>query len=179
MAGLNSHTYTGWGSVPYWNAYVAVTQMRGQGTFVDSRLGIDIRHDPDLVTPKLPALGFYQASLAAPPAPLGSFDAAAAARGRSVFATRARCATCHQGTTFTDDQLHAPAEVGVDPVYASRSATKRYRTTPLRALWQHAPYFHDGSAATLADVVDHYDRVQRLGLAAEEKRDLVEFLKSL
>jgi hypothetical protein len=179
LAGIPLATYTGDGDISYWNAYVAVTQMHGQGTFADSRLGIDIRHDPDLVTSKLPALGFYQQSLAPPPAPLGSFDAAAAARGRSVFATRARCATCHQGSTFTDDQLHLAAEVGVDPVYASRSATKRYRTTPLRALWQHAPYFHDGSAATLADVVDHYDRLQRLGLAADEKRDLVEFLKSL
>ena len=179
LAGIPLTTYTGDGDISYWNAYVAVTQMHGQGTFADSRLGIDIRHDPDLVTSKLPALGFYQQSLAAPPAPLGSFDAAAASRGRSVFTTRARCATCHQGTTFTDDQLHMPAEVGVESVYASRSATKRYRTTPLRALWQHAPYFHDGSAATLADVVDHYDRVQGLGLAADEKRDLVEYLKSL
>ena len=179
LAGVPLATYTGDGDISYWNAYVAVTQMHGQGTFADSRIGIDIRHDPDLVTSKLPALGFYQASLAAPPAPLGSFDAAAAARGRSVFATRARCATCHQGSTFTDDQLHLPAEVGLEALHASRSATKRYRTTPLRALWQHAPYFHDGSAATLADVVDHYDRLQRLGLAADEKRDLVEFLKSL
>jgi cytochrome c peroxidase len=96
-----------------------------------------------------------------------------------VFATRAPCATCHHGPTFTDDQLHPPAEVGLESVYASRSATKRYRTTPLRALWQHAPYFHDGSAGTLVDVVDHYDRLQGLGLAADEKRDLVEFLKSL
>jgi cytochrome c553 len=179
LAGIPLATYTGDGDISYWNAYVAVTQMHGQGTFADSRLGIDIRHDPDLVTPKLPALRFYQESLAAPVAPLGSFDAAAAARGRSVFASKARCATCHQGTTYTDDQLHLPSEVGLESVYASRSATKRYRTTPLRALWQHAPYFHDGSAATLTDVVEHYDRLQRLGLAADEKRDLVEFLKSL
>jgi cytochrome c553 len=179
LASVPLATYTGDGDVSYWNAYVAVTQMHGQGTFADSRIGVDIHHDPDLVTPKLPALRFYQESLAAPAAPVGSFDAAAATRGRSVFATRARCGTCHQGTTFTDDHLHAPAEVGLESVYASRSATKGYRTTPLRALWQHAPYFHDGSAATLADVVDHYDRLQGLGLAAEEKRDLVEFLKSL
>jgi len=179
LAGIPLATYTGDGDVSYWNAYVAVTQMHGQGTFADSRLGIDIRHDPDLVTSKLPALRFYQESLAAPTAPVGSFDAAAATRGRSLFSARARCATCHQGTTFTDDQLHSPAEVGLEPVYASRSATKRYRTTPLRALWQHAPYFHDGSAATLTDVVDHYDRLQGLGLTAEEKRDLVEYLKSL
>src|SRR5205085_9999742 len=120
-----------------------------------------------------------QESLCAPPAPLGSFDAAAAARGRSVFATRARCATCHQGTTFTDDQLHLPSEVGLESVYASRTATKRYRTTPLRALWQHAPYFHDGSAATLADVVTHYNTARKLGLTAAQQRDLVEYLKSL
>ena len=71
------------------------------------------------------------------------------------------------------------AETGVDGTYAARTATKAYRTTPLRGLWQHAPYFHDGSAATLADVVAHYNRVRTLGLTGEQQRELVEYLKSL
>ena len=67
----------------------------------------------------------------------------------------------------------------MDPAYAARTTQKAYRTTPLRGLWQHAPYFHDGSARTLADVVAHYDRVRRLGLTDQQKRDLVEYLKTL
>ena len=179
LAGVTLATYTGDGDISYWNAYVAVTQMHGQGTFADSRIGDDIRQSPDLVTSKLPALRAYQESLAAPPPPTGSFDSGAATRGRALFAGRARCATCHQGSTFTDDQLHAPAEVGMDPAYALRSATRRYRTTPLRGLWQHAPYFHDGSAASLGAVVDHYDGLMKQGLGPDDKRDLLEFLKSL
>ena len=179
LAGVTLATYTGDGDISYWNAYVAVTQMHGQGTFADSRIGDDIRQSPDLVTSKLPALRAYQESLAAPPPPMGSFDSGAATRGRALFAGRARCATCHQGSTFTDDQLHAPAEVGMDPAYALRSATRRYRTTPLRGLWQHAPYFHDGSAASLGAVVDHYDGLMKLGLGPDDKHDLLEFLKSL
>jgi len=92
------------------------------------------------------------------------------------------CASCHIGASGTDNNngtLHAPAETGVDGAYAARTANKAYRTTPLRALWQHAPYFHDGSAATLADVVAHYNQVRKLGLTAEQQRDLAEYLKSL
>ena len=179
LAEIKNETYTAEGPISYWNAYVAVTQMGGQGNFSDPRLGIDVKHTPDLVTPKLAALRAYQHSLAAPPAPAGSFDATAATRGRAVF-DRA-CASCHVGVSGTDNNtgtLHPPADTGVDGAYAARTANKAYRTTPLRALWQHPPYFHDGSAATLADVVAHYNRVRKLNLTADQQRDLVEFLKS-
>jgi mono/diheme cytochrome c family protein len=145
-----------------------------------ARLAIDVRQSPDMVTPKLAALRAYQHSLGTPPAPAGSFDVAAAARGRTVF--NASCARCHVGATNTDNNtgaLHAPTETGMDPAYAMRTASKRYRTTPLRGLWQHPPYFHDGSAATLENVVDHYNRVRNLNLTAQQKADLIQFLKSL
>ncbi len=177
-----AETFTAEGPVSYWNAYVAVTQMHGQGNFSDPRLGIHVTQSPDLVTPKLPALRQYQLSIDAPPPPAGSFDVAAAARGRQVFDGAGRCASCHQGANYTDvnsGKLHAPAETGSDPRYAARTANKAYRTTPLRALWQHAPYFHDGSAKTLADVVERYNQVRKLGLTDQQKRDLVEFLKSI
>ena len=179
LAQIQNETYTAEGPISYWNAYVAVTQMGGQGNFSDPRLGIDVKHTPDLVTPKLAALRAYQHSLAAPSAPGGSFDATAATRGRAVF-DRA-CVSCHVGVSGTDNNagtLHPPADTGVDGAYAARTANKAYRTTPLRALWQHPPYFHDGSAATLADVVAHYNRVRTLNLTADQQRDLVEFLKS-
>jgi mono/diheme cytochrome c family protein len=180
LAETMNETYTAEGPISYWNAYVAVTQMHGQGDFSDPRLGIEVTHSPDLVTSKLPALRAYQHSLAAPRPPAGSFDTAAAERGRALFDRT--CATCHVGGTGTDNNdgtLHAPAETGVDGAYAERTASKAYRTTPLRALWQHPPYFHDGSAATLADVVAHYDSVRTLNLTAEQQEELVEYLKSL
>jgi cytochrome c peroxidase len=118
-----------------------------------------------------------------PGPPAGLVDAAAAERGRAVFEGDGRCASCHlpddHFTDVNEGRLHAPAETGMDPAYAARTATGRYRTTPLRALWQHPPYFHDGSAPTLRAVVDHYDRVLTLGLSEQEKRDLVEYLESL
>lgn len=175
LAQVDNETYTAEGPISYWNAYVAVTQMGGQGNFSDPRLKIDVKHSPDLISSKLPALRAYQHSLSAPPPPAGSFDAAVAKRGRVLFDRT--CARCHVGGSGTDNNegtLHPAAETGVDGAYAARTATKAYRTTPLRALWQHAPYFHDGSAATLADVVAHYDKVLSLGLAAEQQRDLVE-----
>jgi mono/diheme cytochrome c family protein len=180
LAEVKNETYTAEGPISYWNAYVAVTQMGGQGNFSDPQLGIDVKHSPDLVTPKLPALRAYQHSLPAPPPPSGSFDTAIAARGRVVFDRT--CSSCHIGGGGTDNnsgKMHKAAETGVDGAYASRTRNKAYRTTPLRALWQHAPYFHDGSAATLADVVTHYNQVRSLGLTAEQQRDVVEFLKSL
>jgi mono/diheme cytochrome c family protein len=182
LRGVDKETYTAEGPVSYWNAYVAVTQMHGQGNFSDPRLGVTIVQSPDLVTPKLAALSAYQFSLQAPPPPAGSFDVAAAERGRAVFRGAGQCASCHAGTTFTDvnaGKLHAPSETGMDPRYAARTTQKAYRTTPLRGLWQHAPYFHDGSARTLADVVAHYDRVRSLRLTDAQKRDLVEYLKTL
>jgi len=175
-------TFTAEGPISYWNAYVGVSQMHGQGTFIDSRLGINIVQTPDLVTPKLPALLAYQLSLETPQPPSGSFDRGAAGRGRAVFVSAGRCAGCHVGSELTDINkgiLHDASETGMDPAYALRTTTKRYRTTPLRGLWQHAPYFHDGSAATLIDVVQHYDRVLNLRLSDRQKHDLAEYLKSL
>jgi len=182
LAGVHSVTYTGDGDRPaYWNRYVAVTQMHGHGAFSEPRLGISVDNPPELVDPKLEALEAYQLSIAKPTPPAGTFDAAAAARGQIVFEGAGQCATCHAGTAFTDAnvRLHPPSEVPTDPTHAERSATKMYRTTPLRGLWQHAPYFHDGSAATLADVVERYVGARGLSLSAQEKADLVEYLKSL
>jgi mono/diheme cytochrome c family protein len=188
LKGVGFETYTGDGPISYWNNYVAILEMGGHGSFSDPRLGIDITQEPDLVTPKLPELLRYQLSLGAPPPPVGSFDRAAAKRGQALFQSKAGCASCHIPPTFTDvlagpnpnvPLLHDPAEVGTDPLYAQRSATKQYRTTPLRALWQHPPYFHDGSAPTLDAVVNHYDTQFGLGLTAKQKADLVEYLKSL
>jgi mono/diheme cytochrome c family protein len=182
LRGVRKETYTGDGPVSYWNRYVAVTQMGGQGSFRDKRIGIDIVQHPDLVDEKLGPLGEYQLSLRTPRPEEGFFDREAAARGKKVFHGAAKCATCHAPPFYTDINrgiLHDAAETGMDPAYALRTATKRYRTTPLRGLWTHAPYFHDGSAATLGDVVEHYDSVLRLKLNGRQKRDLVEFLKSL
>ena len=188
LRGVGFETFTGDGPISYWNSYVAVTQMGGHGTFIDPRIGVSVTQKPDRVTPRLAALLAYQLSLAAPRPPAGSFDAAAAARGEGVFNGAGRCGTCHAGPTYTDvlsgpdprvPVLHTPAAIGADPRYAMRTATGSYRTTPLRALWQHAPYFHDGSAPDLIAVVNHYDTFFSLGLTAAQKADLVEFLKSL
>jgi mono/diheme cytochrome c family protein len=180
LAGVKQATYTGDGDITYWNTYVAVTQMAGHGNFKEPRLGIDVvAKGEDLVTPKLRALREYQHSLAKPSPAAGSFDAAAAGRGKALFAGAAKCSTCHSGASFTDEKLHDPAETGMDPAYAARSASKKYRATPLRALWQHPPYFHDGKAANLAAVVDHYDAALKLKLSAEQKKDLAEYLKSI
>jgi cytochrome c peroxidase len=136
--------------------------------------------EPDMVTPKLPALRAYQHSLPAPPTPGASYDRGAARRGRAIF--DANCASCHVGGNLTDNNagvLHAPSETGMDPTYAARTTQKQYRATPLRALWQHAPYFHDGSAKTLGDVIEHYARVRNLRLSRGQKRDLEHYLRSL
>jgi mono/diheme cytochrome c family protein len=188
LKGVGFETYTGDGPISYWNNYVAVVEMGGHGSFSDPRLGISITQEPDLVTPKLPELLRYQLSLAAPPPPPGTFDRIAAKRGEALFKGKAHCASCHIPPTFTDvlsgpdsgvPLLHDPVEVGTEALYAQRSATKQYRTTPLRALWQHPPYFHDGSARDLAAVVEHYEMLFTLGLTAKQKSDLVEYLKSL
>jgi mono/diheme cytochrome c family protein len=177
-----SATFTGDGDVRYWNNYVAVTQMGGQGNFVDERIGVSRtlpEGTPDLVRPNLDALRDYQLSLAAPTPPAGSFDSAAAQRGRAVFEGAGRCSTCHQGERRTQEQLHAPSAIGQDGAYASRTATKQYRTTPLRGLFQHPPYFHDGSARSLDAVVDHYVRQMALNLTPGQRSDLIEYLKSI
>lgn len=174
------------GPVAYWNRYVAVTQMHGHGYFIDDRINweVDYRDGDDLVTDKLPALQAYQFSISAPTPPAGSFDAAAATRGKALFSGKAQCATCHSGPLFTDvingGKLHPQsASVAVDKDYVKRSATKQWRVTPLKGVWQHPPYFHDGSAATLADVVARYDEERNLNLSSAEKDDLTEYLKSL
>ena len=182
LKGVHKETYTAEGKISYWNNYVAVTQMGGQGTFIDNELGVHIVQHPDLVKPKLAALKKYQFSLTTPPAPPGSFDPVAAAAGQVVFNGAGDCARCHIPPLFTDVNLgvlHSAEEVGQDPAYALRTTTGMYRTTPLRALWQHAPYFHDGSAATLLDVVNHYNDHFDLGLSDQQKADLVEYLKSI
>ena len=181
LGDVELETYTGDGPVSYWNSYVAVTQMGGQGQFFDPRIDVAVVWENDLVTPKLPALYEYEASLEPPPVPTSAYDADAAERGDALFDGDARCSTCHTGDSYTDanETLHDPDEIGTDPTSAERSATKMYRTTPLRALLAHPPYFHDGSAATLADVVTHYNTQFNLDLTAEEQSDLVEYLKSL
>jgi mono/diheme cytochrome c family protein len=179
-------TFTGDGNeIAYWNRYVAVTQMGGQGTFTEPRLNLSVTNGTaDLVSSKLPALQAYQLSIEAPTPPAGSFDAAAAARGKLVFEGAGKCSTCHSGSTFTDANttLHPPSDSVVEPEtpsYASRSATKQYRTSPLKGLWQHAPYFHDGSAATTEQVVQIYNTKRALGLNAQQMADLAQYLKSL
>jgi hypothetical protein len=188
LKGVQFETYTADGPISYWNSYVGVGQMGGHGSFTDQRIGLSITQTPDLVTPKLAALLDYQLHLRAPDPPAGSFDREAANRGRHLFRNEARCSTCHQAPNFTDvlsgpapsvPFLHDPVEVGMDPGYAERTATGKYRTTPLRALWQHPPYFHDGSAPDLRAVVNHYDELFGLNLTAAQKADLVEYLKSL
>jgi hypothetical protein len=196
LAGVNLHTWTGFGSVPYWNAYVAATEMHGSGTFFDARLAAkdqfpvaaksgshNTRGKPDNTTAKLPALHYYQLSIPAPKPPADSYNAAASARGKLLFDGKARCASCHVPPLYTEpgNNLHAPAEIGVDSFQSDRSPTHMYRTAPLAGLWSHqkAGFYHDGRFATLLDVVIHYDTELKLKLGATEKTDLAEYLKSL
>ena len=200
LAGVNEHTWTGgWGTVTYWNAYVANTQMYGKGTFIDSRLnnakqypvaakaGWGRKRDAtDLITAKLPALHFYQLAMPVPKAPAGSFDASAAKRGEAVFNGTAKCSTCHVPPIFTEPghNLHKGSEIGIDSFQADRGPERSYVTTPLRALFDTAKihkggFYHDGRFASLADVVNHYDRFLKLRLSPEQKRDLIEYLKSI
>jgi mono/diheme cytochrome c family protein/cytochrome c5 len=189
LDGIHRITSTGDGEdIAYWNRYVGVTQMGGHGTFSDTRTGVSVTNgSDDLISSKLPGLQAYQLSLTSPAAPAGSFDPAAAARGQALFTGAAGCESCHSGADFTDantrlhpvsDAMGEPEAPGV-PSYASRSATKQYRTAPLRGVWQHPPYFHNGSAATLDAVVETYDTRRSLGLTANERADLVQYLKSL
>lgn len=196
LAGVNLHTWTGFGSIPYWNAFVAVLEMHGKGRFFDPRLNDPIQYpiaaknnlwnvddEPDLVSPKLPALHFYQLALPAPRPPKGSYDQEAARRGKVIFSSKARCNTCHVPPTFSEPgyNMHKPEEIGIDSFQADRSPEKRYRTSPLKGLWTHQKggFYHDGRFATLLAVVNHYDRVLELNLNELEKEDLVEYLKSL
>lgn len=196
LAGVNLHTWTGWGSVTYWNALVANLEMHGKGTFFDPRLDDatqfpiaakfgygHIRNDPDRITSKLAALHFYQLAIHAPAPPKGSFDEAAAKRGKVVFNGKGQCSSCHVPSLYTEPgwNMHTPNEVCVDSFQADRAPDKRYRTTPLAGLWTHTKrgFYHDARFNTLLDVVNHYDGCFTLGLADQEKTDLVQFLKSL
>ena len=196
LAGQNLHTYAGWGSVPYWNAYVAITQMHGQGVFFDPRLDDalkfpvaarnragHIRSASDQVTGKLAALQYYQLSIPAPTPPAGSFDPAAADRGRTVFNGKAACSSCHVPPLFSEPgwPMHTASEIGIDSFQADRSPDERYRTTPLRGLFARSKggFYHDGRFADLNAVVTHYNTFKRLGLSPQEQGDLVEYLKSL
>ena len=196
LAGVNIHTWTGWGSVPYWNAFVANLEMHGQGAFVDPRLDDasqfpiaaregfgHVRNEPDLITRKLAALQFYQLSIPAPRPPRGSFDASAAERGKAVFSGAGKCSTCHVPPLYTEPgwDMHTPSEICIDDFQADRAPDHRYRTSPLRGLWTHTKggFYHDGRFATLQAVVQHYDECMNLGLTVQEQSDLVQFLKSL
>lgn len=196
LAGINLHTWTGYGSIPYWNAFVGVLEMHGKGIFYDARLnnaaqfpiavkaGLwNVKNQPDLISPKLPALHFYQLSLPAPKPPAGSFNKEAAKRGQTLFNGKAKCAACHVPPTFSEPgfNMHTPERIGIDSFQADRSPQKRYRTSPLKGLWTHQKggFFHDGRFATLMDVVNHFNNIYGLDLGNREKKDLVEYLKSL
>jgi hypothetical protein len=197
LAGVNLSTYTGWGGVTYWNGFVSNLEMHGSGVFYDPRLD-DAQKFPlaarnrfghldnprlDFITGKLAALHFYQLAIPAPKPPAGSFDAAAAERGRVLFNGSAQCATCHVPPLFTEPgwNVHAPSEIGIDDFQASRSPDGRYRTTPLKGVWsrQTGGFYHDGRFKTLMDVVNHYDAHFKLGLSAAQKGDLVQYLLSI
>jgi hypothetical protein len=196
LSGVNLHTYTGWGSIPYWNAFVANLEMHGQGNFTDARLD-DASKFPvaarnhfghttsrvDKISGKLPALQFYQLALPAPKPPKGSFNKGAARRGKALFDGSAKCATCHVPPRFTEPgwNMHKPSEICTDAFQADRSPDGMYRTTPLKGLWAHAKggYYHDGRYKTLGQVVDHYNSCFNLGLTAGQRNDLVQYLKSL
>ncbi len=196
LQGVNLATYTGWGDMVYWNAFVANLEMHGQGNFTDARLNdagmfpiavennfANVVNSPDLITGKLPALQAYQLSLDAPTPPEGSYDVAAAERGKVLFDGPAQCATCHIAPIFTDSgfNLHTAEEIGIDDFEASRSPTGMYRTTPLRGLFARMKggFYHDGRFATLAEVIDHYNGHFDLQLSQGDKDDLQEYLKSI
>ena len=200
LAGVNNHTWTGsWGTVTYWNAFVGNLEMHGQGTFFDPRLdnaekypiaareGFGHKKDEkDFITAKLPALHFYQLAIPAPKAPHNAYDRQAARSGRDLFNNKANCASCHVPPIFTEPgwNLHTAEEIGIDDFQATRAPENRYRTEPLRALFDtqklhKGGFYHDGRFATLLEVVNHYNTVFDLGLNEKEKNDLVEYLKSI
>jgi hypothetical protein len=196
LAGVNLHTWTGWGSVTHWNAFVANLEMRGKGTFIDSRLNDperfpiaaregfgEVRAEEDLITPVLGSLQLYQLALPAPRPPKGSYDRAAAARGETLFNGKAKCATCHVPPIFTEPgwNMHTAKEIGIDDFQANRAPDQRYRTSPLRGLWTHTKggFYHDGRFATLADVITHYERALDFSLTPAERKDLEQYLRSL
>lgn len=195
LLGISQHTYTGWGGVSHWNAFVANLEMGGSGTFWDPRLNDAARFpiaakagfgnrrpEKDLITPKLAALHAYQLAIPAP-APQRSPFARSTKRGEELFTGKAGCAMCHVPPIYTEPgwNMHTPAEIGIDDFQANRSPDGRYRTTPLKGMIarQKGGYYHDGRFADLIDVVNHYDSFFRLGLTEDEKRELIEFVRSL
>ena len=141
LAGHNLHTWTGgWGTVTYWNAFVAVDELHGKGTFFDERfdnpaqfpiaakakLGHVSIDDPDSdrVTSKLGALQFYQLALPAlKPRPGIDFDPDAAERGDELFSGKANCNSCHREPLWTEPgwNQHTPAEMKIDGFEARRA----------------------------------------------------------
>ena len=204
LGGVNLHTWTGWGSVPHWNAFVATLEMHGNGRFWDPRLndaaqfpiaathgfadlrlpnGQYISPDDDQVTSKLQALQFYQLAIPSPQPPEASFDSASAERGDELFSGKAKCNNCHVEPLWSDPgwNLHTPGEVCIDSFQADRAPDHRYRTAPIGALFTHSKggFYHDGRFAALIDVVDHYNTCLSLGLTSGEKSDLIQYLLSL
>ena len=197
LAGVNQHAWTGsWGTVTYWNAFVGVLEMHGKGRFFDPRLNdpvkypiaakarlYDVTSTPDLLTPKLPALHTYQLSIPAPKPPAGSFDVAAARRGKILFNSSAQCSRCHVPPTFTEPgwNLHRPEDIGIDAFQANRAPDNRYRTAPLNGIWAHQKrgFYHDGRFPTLMDVVNHYNTFLKLNLSIRDKQDIVQYMLSL
>jgi hypothetical protein len=197
LAGVNLHTWTGWGSVTYWNAFVANLEMHGKGRFFDSRLNnasqfpiaaangfghVTASPSDDRITPKLAALHAYQLAIPSPKPPktLGN---TAADRGEVLFNGKAQCARCHVPPLFTEPgwNAHAPAEVCVDSFQADRAPDRVYRTAPLGGLFAHQKggFYHDGRFGALSDVVNHYDGCMNLQLNDDEKSDLVQYLLTL
>jgi len=189
-------TYTGWGDIKYWNAFVANLEMHGKGNFSDARLNDAVKYpiavennsfnvinNPDLITSKLDGLRAYQFSIRAPKPPAGSYDRYAAERGKALFYNKAKCAGCHQQSLYSDPNtiLHTAAEIGIDDFESMRSPTGKYRTAPLAGLFARAKggFYHDGRFADLSAVVDHYNNFMSLDLTGKQKDDLVEYLKSL
>jgi hypothetical protein len=197
LAGVNLHTWTGWGSVTYWNAFVANLEMHGKGRFFDSRLNdasrfpvaaangfgnVTVNPDEDRITPKLAALHAYQLSIRAPQPPKAAFNFPAQ-RGEALFNGKAQCARCHVPPLFTEPgwNAHKPADVCVDGFQADRAPDHVYRTAPLGGLFtqQKGGFYHDGRFATLPEVINHYDGCMNLRLGDDEKSDLVQYLLTL
>jgi hypothetical protein len=209
LAGHNLHTWTGgWGTVTYWNAFVAVNELHGVGTFFDERfddapqfpiaaaakLGhVSVDPDSDQVTGKLAALHFYQLSLpSVQPRPGIDFNVAAAARGDELFSGKANCNSCHHEPLWTEPgwNQHTADEMKIDSFEADRSPGHAYQTMNLAGVFvrerglfmspqNKGRFYHDGRFKTLLEVVNSYDQRFNLGLNDQEKSDVVEYLKSL
>jgi len=123
----------------------------------------------------------------------------AAVRGMALFKGKARCILCHNGPNFTDNQFHnlgvpqaGPMKEDLGRFYVTRQERDKgaFKTPTLRSISETAPYMHDGVFKTLEDAVDFLDQgggqnpnlsphLKPLGLAQQEKADLIGFLKAL